>query len=201
MPKPSLVLNACVLVAAMLGGIACVEAARSDSEKGPPSDLAAHIGDKPITLKEVDERAIANSVKAYQALYDARHRALEQMISDQLLDLEAKARGITADQLIKDEISSKAGEVSDADVEAYFNKNKARMRGKTLEQSSAQVRSYLTSQGLKTAKQNFINDLKKKNKVQIYLDPPRMEVTIAENDAMMGPADAKVTIVEFSDFQ
>jgi acetyl-CoA synthetase len=40
-----------------------------------------------------------------------------------------------------------------------------------------------------------------KAKVQITLDAPRVEVKVAANDPAKGPADAKVTVVEFSEFQ
>ena len=37
--------------------------------------------------------------------------------------------------------------------------------------------------------------------LRVMLEPPRVEVTLADSDPSRGPATAPVTIVEYSDYQ
>ena len=43
--------------------------------------------------------------------------------------------------------------------------------------------------------------LRKLASVQISLDPPRRKLVVAANEPSMGPTNAPVTIIEYSDFQ
>src|SRR5207249_1888009 len=63
-----------------------------------PGDVVATVGSTPITLAEIDDKALQQpagsfgEVKLVQALYEARRGALDEIIGDILLDQEAKAR-------------------------------------------------------------------------------------------------------------
>jgi len=165
------------------------------------ADVVAKIGDEKITLEQVDEKAMKANTQAYQALYDARKQALDEMIERAVLRREAKARGVTVDQLVDTEITKKTTAVTDADVEKFYNQNSSRMRGRSLEQMQGQILRHLLDVRTVAVKQNYLKQLKKKSGVTIALEPPRAPVAVASNDPRMGPADAPITIVEFSDFQ
>jgi len=174
--------------------------AKPDAPKAEPG-VAAYIGGKPVTLQELDAKALKTDMKLAQSLYDARRAALDQVLMDRLLGEDAAAQKITVDELILKRVAEKAKPVTDADVEAYFKANSARMGGKTLEQVTAQIRPFLVTQQETEAKNNLLAELKTKAEVKVVLDPPRAIVVLAANDPVQGPKDAKVTIVEFSDFQ
>ena len=78
---------------------------------------------------------------------------------------------------------------------AFYEKNKQRMGGATRDQVADRIRSFLDEQrnGEVTAA------LRKRANVTLMLEPPR--VTVAAEGPSLGPADAPVTIIEFSDFQ
>lgn len=205
MPKLRTCLSACALVCVLVCAAACAKAGAPEATKaehsGSGSDVAGRVGDQVITLEEVDAKAMANSVQAFQALYEARRQALDQIVSERLLAQEAAQRGISEDELVDQEVNQKIKEVSDADVETFYNENRARMQGQTLEQIGPRIRQYLASQNVAKARQAFFDGLKQKTAVTVALDPPRVPVTVAANDPSQGPPDAKVTIVEFSDYQ
>ena len=71
----------------------------------------------------------------------------------------------------------------------------------TFDQVRGQIQAFLTRQKALVAQQNFIKDLREKSGITISLDPPRIEVVVAANELTRGPDTAKVTIVEYSDFQ
>jgi hypothetical protein len=75
------------------------------------------------------------------------------------------------------------------------------MQGKTLDELRDQIRAFLSRQQSALAQQQFTNELREKVAIQIDIEPPRIEVVVAQNERQKGPDTAKVTIVEYSDFQ
>lgn len=191
----------------LLLGAACGQAPASQtsgSTGGATSaddTVAASIGEREITLAEVDEKALQANMSVYQELYNARRQALEEIVADALIEQEASRRGVTTDDLLSQEVTSKVAPVTEEDVQAFFDGNRARLGGRTLDQIGSQIRQYLGAQQANVARDSFLSELKTKAGVAIHLDPPRVPVQVASNEPVKGPADAPVTIVEYSDFQ
>jgi protein-disulfide isomerase len=88
--------------------------------------------------------------------------------------------------------------VTDADVDAFYEQNKAQIP-RPKEQVAAQIKSYLEQQNQQKARGDYFKTLEAKYKVDYKLEPIRVDV--AATGPAKGPANAPVTIVEFSDFQ
>lgn len=176
-------------------------AVRAESPAGGEPGVAAVVDGEKITLNELDARALKSNMKLAQSLYDARRAVLDDLLMERLLAAEAKKKGVTAEELLKSRIEAKATPVTDADAKAYYDANVARMRGRTLEQVASQIKLMLRNQRGSGARAAVLAELMKDASVKIVLDAPRADVAVAANDPMKGPKDAKVTIVEFSDFQ
>lgn len=168
---------------------------------GGGANVVASIGDHKITLEDVDRKGRELNSQTYQALYDARKQALDGLISDYLLETEAQARGIRKEELVAQEVTQKAQLPTAEQIQAFYEQNQAAMRGRTLEQTSGQIKMFLTNQSRQGAMNVLLGSLREKNPVETMLEPPRVAVTIAANDPTKGPADAPVQILEFSDFQ
>ena len=177
-------------------------AAQSSSEQASESTVVARVGDKGITLAEVDERAMKSNMAVFQQLYDARRSAIDELLAEALLEQEAASRGISREELEAQEIRGKIPEVTAKDVEDFFNQNRARIPAEqTLEQLSPQIRQYLAARNELTARESFLGGLREKANVDVTLEPPRVPIVVADGERVKGPADAPVTIVEYSDFQ
>lgn len=164
-------------------------------------EIAAKVGDETITTKELDAFLMTTNAKAVQTYYNARRAALDQMIAQRLMDAEAATRGVSREAL-QQQILSGAPAVGDAEIQAFYDQNKARLQNRALDdQLKGQIRTYLGSQGQQQVVAKFIDDLKKKSGVTVSLEPPRVEVRIAANDPYKGKEGAPVQIVEYSDFQ
>jgi protein-disulfide isomerase len=163
--------------------------------------VLAVVNGKPVTEADVRESA-AEQFKALDREYQQNvHKLLEdsldQAIQDKLVEAEAAARKITKEQVLAE---IKPAAVTDAAVDAFYEENKARIPpNMTKEQVAGQIKTYLEQQGQQTARQNFFKNLESKYAVEKKLEPIRVEV--AANGPAKGPANAPVTIVEFSDFQ
>ena len=133
-------------------------------------------------------------------VYQARKQALETFITDQLLEQEAKKRGITRDQLVQQEVDAKIPAPGDAEVEQVYNANKERLGGKPLAEAKPTIISYLNSQKRQGQLQTFVRSLRRTAGVKLLLKPPLLNLTF-DGAPTRGPATAPVTLVEFSDFQ
>jgi protein-disulfide isomerase len=184
---------------------ACSSSAQQ-AKRPANSDVVATVGGTPITLAEVDDKALdaptSNfSGKLSQALYEARRAALDEIVASKLMDDAAKAQGIDRSALVEKEITSKVPSVTDADVEAWYRANQARVQGASLEQVRQPIRAYLTQERMQNVRENYIHALRSRTPVKVMLDPPRQAVKGAATSPVRGPANAPIEIVEWSDFQ
>ena len=165
------------------------------------ADPVATYGDgKVVSAAQLDNAARAGVMAARQQMYEARVNALEQLILEDLVDTEAKARGLTTpEELLVEEIEAKVGPIGDADIEAFFAENSGRMPG-GIDQMRDRIRDHLTNQAHSERMGVYIEELRAKAGVKIFLDPPRFNIE-AGDSARHGSADATVQIIEFSDFQ
>ena len=178
------------------------QAAQARSESASDPNVVARVGDREITLVEVDERALKANMAVFQQLYDARRQAVEELLADALLEQEAGRLGISREELETQEIRSKIPEVTAKEVEDFFNQNRGRIPpGQTLEQLSGQIREYLTARNQVTARESYLSGLREKAAVDVSLEPPRVPIAVADGERVKGSEGAPVTIVEYSDFQ
>jgi len=193
------------LLIGLSGGLLCgslclaQEPAKPAAPKEP--GVAAYIDDKPVTMAEVDEKVIKTNMKLAQELYNARKAAVDQVMLDRAFAKEAAEKKVTVDEVVKAKVAAKVKPVTDEEVKAYFDSNQARMQGKTLEQVAPQVKNFLAGQRENEARNALLTEVRAGSKIRMVLDAPRVDVAIAANDPVKGPAGAKVTIIEFSEFQ
>jgi len=165
-----------------------------------PASAAAVIGDKTITIQDVDAQAAAALVKVRQDEYEARKQVLDKMVNDEILAKEAAARKVTPEALMKTEVNDKVPEPPQADLDNYYEQNKSRFGAQTKEQLMPQIAMMFKNPKIADAQRAYLKTLRQKYGVKTLLEPPRMDVAV-DDDASKGPAKAPVTIVEFSDYQ
>ncbi len=126
-------------------------------------------------------------------------QALERLIGDRLLELEAQARETTVDELIAQEVEAKATAPSDEEVDAFYEAQKSRI-GAPKEQVAEQIRAFLLQQRKQGLMEDLLAALRPKFEAKTLLEPYRIAVD-DRGFPSRGPEDAPVTIVEFSDFE
>jgi protein-disulfide isomerase len=165
------------------------------------SEAVAEVDGVPITNEQVEKALGMNLSKLQEQIYSMKRQALDALVSERLLANEAARRKITATALIDAEVTSKVGLVTEGEIEKYYEANKTQFKG-GLEQSREQIRTGLQNQKIQAQRNTFIQALKSKANVAILLPAPevqRLDVDIA-GAPYKGPANAPVTLVEFSDF-
>jgi hypothetical protein len=197
-----------LILAGLVGVLtACSPTSAQQARRPAPTDAVATVGGAPITLAEVDDKAMEQpvsnfgSAKLSQALYEARRAALDEIVANRLMDAAAKAQGIDRSALIEKEITSKVPPVSDTDVASWYQANQGRLQGAALEQVRQPIRAFLTQERMQDIRSQYLDTLKTKTSVLVMLDPPRQKVAMVSSSPSRGPANAPVEVVDFSDFQ
>jgi len=163
------------------------------------------ITEKQVQAAAADEldRLEAKRLQFESGLARDRQTALEnnlnEMIEDRVLTAEAKKRGTTTDKLVEEEVDRKVKTPSDDEIVKFYEANKGRI-GKSLADTARDIRDYLMEREHDRLFAEYIDTLKKQYNVTSYLEPVRTTVATA-GFPTRGPANAAVTIVEFSDFE
>lgn len=191
--------------AALLMLAACSSSAQQATQMSP-NEVVATVGSSPITLAEVDGKALQSPASNFggarlvQALYLARREALDEIVGQRLMDAEARRRGIDHATLVEQEIADKAPAPTAADIEFWYQNNAARVQGATLDQVRDPIKALLIEERMGRAKRAFLTALKEKTPVTVSLEPPRLTIAV-EGHASKGDKDALIQLVEFSDFE
>lgn len=179
-------------------------AGRTDERKGKAGlaseDPVAMIGGKMITGAQLEEMAKERLTRLRNEEYAIKRQVLEDYLTRTLLEKEAKSRGVTVEQLQKTEIDDKVLLVTEDQKRAVYESNPQPFAGKSEAEAFAQIEANLKRIRAAEARNKFLGSLRAKTPVRVLLEPPRLSIEAGDNPAM-GPADAPVTIVEFSDFQ
>lgn len=142
-------------------------------------------------------RALENSYRQQRhAILDA---ALDETLADRMLAREAEARGTSTAEVVAAEVGTPP-EPTDAEVESWYRRNQSRLQGRSLDQLREQIREFLRQSGAEEAAQALDERLREKYDVRVRLEPFRIAFD-NEGSPALGPADAPVTLVEFSDFE
>jgi hypothetical protein len=173
--------------------------ARTTHAQEQPAVLATVAGQN-ITEADIAGRIEGQMVRVNQQIYTIKKQAVDTLIAERLLDQEAQKRGISREQLLQQEVTAKAGTPSDAEVEQFYNANKAQVGNKPLAEVKPQIVQRLQSGKQQELQQTLIRDLRKAAGVKVQLQPPVVQIALA-GAPVRGPATAPVTIVEFSDYQ
>ncbi len=171
-----------------------------------PDQVVAEVAGRKITLKEVDAKweafDAAERARVTQLLYQNRRNMLDQVVGEILIENAAKAASVSVEAYVTQDAGKRALPVSEPEIVQFFEANRDRAPGRTLEQLRGQITDFLGNQRQLQSRAQLVEELKAKSAgVKVMLDPPRYTVATASIDPVRGPADAPVTIIVFSDYQ
>jgi predicted DsbA family dithiol-disulfide isomerase len=193
------------LVFILAGFVSCNKASTPPAASGAsglesPSTPVAKFNGKTLTMKEVDSEMKGELMKLDKQKLEMRQRQAEQMALKELIKAEATKIGKSEEEYVKSIVEPQIPKPSDEEISKVFEENKARMPpGSTLETMKDQIAMFITQQPRQEAIAKIAKELLSKAKFENLLEEPR--ITVAAVGPSRGPENAKVTIVEFSDFE
>lgn len=168
------------------------------------------INGEPITQKDFDDQISGRDkgamVKAKAEMYEAQKGILDDLIFDKLVNAEAAKKKLSKDDYLKKEIEDKIKPIKDKDVEDFYKNIKAQYEKnkKTApplnDSVKGQIKQQLSMKAMSERKQALSDELLNRNKVTFAIQEPRIQVDVGMHP-FKGGEKAKITIVEFSDFQ
>ena len=193
-----------IVPAIAAAALVCTAAASPRAWADDPNTVVATVGDHKISEKDLDakvkpqlEQMRAMLEKRVDQLiedkkFDLRRQTLESMTDDYLLQQAAQRDKLSVDEYIKKESTGKDG-VTDAAAKKFYDDNKGNGGAPPYDQIKPRILEMLNRQAL-------LERLRKGEPVKILLEPQRVVVNSSGHPAL-GPKDAPVTIVEFTDLQ
>ncbi|MDH5307677.1 MAG: thioredoxin domain-containing protein [Myxococcales bacterium] len=188
---------AAIAGALLLASCATPGAAPTQQQDSP---IVARVDGTAIRLQELDE-FIKDELFAQQTrggdpsrTHQIRSDALDRLIEQRAVEAAAARRGVDPEALVREEVEA-LGPVTNEEVMAFFAENRDRIGAPKLEDVAPRIRQHLEQERTHQA----IVAIASRASVALELEPPRVE--IGGEGPSLGPADAPVTIIEFSDFQ
>jgi protein-disulfide isomerase len=203
-------MRSAVVAVGVIAAAGCGRTAPARAESSPErrpvaaepgaNGAASVVGDRVVTLDEVDARVGNKLLRLRVEEYMQRRRALQDILAEEVLRREAARRGVTIDAVLDEEVVRKARPVSEQEAAAVYESAPERFRSMPQADAVRSITETLTFKRVSQRRQAFTEELSARAGVRVLLDPPRIVVD-ASDDPSRGAKDALVTIVEFSDFQ
>ena len=150
-------------------------------------------------LEKLKMESLQFEAKQEQARHEILQKQLDALVAEKLVTLEAEEQGLSDEELLEKEVSSNFEEPTEAEVDAFYQTNRQRFQGPRAPLLPV-IRQYLADQKRQQVYKDYVDQLKTKYGVTTHFQPLRINIA-TEGHPSRGPADAQVTIVEFSDFE
>jgi protein-disulfide isomerase len=169
------------------------------SAQHPDVAVVASVNGDVITAKQLDDSIETRAFPLQQQLYAIRKAALENLIVSRLLEVEARARGVTVEELRR-VLTEAEVHVTRDQVEEAYAQNASFFASMSPDEARERLRLDLESQARMKNYRAGLEKLRQKWRVEVNLPEPALVLDDGASPAR-GAAKARVTIVEFSDFE
>jgi protein-disulfide isomerase len=178
-------------------------ASSNPAQFGLDYGTAAKVGGEVITNQRLDVLLGSKLQQMRMDIYRMKMQRLDQLIVDTILEKEAKKHGKTLQDFTASLTNSAV--VSDADVEKYIQQHQQQLQlyMKTVPDLKQRIKQGLEEQKRMQAVNDYAHAHESRYDVRIFLPvprPPEVKIPIGHAPSL-GPKDAPVTVIEFSDYQ
>jgi predicted DsbA family dithiol-disulfide isomerase len=166
-----------------------------------PDTVVASVNGTAITQKQLDDSIATRIYPLQQQLYAIRKAALENLVVSRLLEVEARARGVTVEELRR-QLTQGEINVTRVQVEEAYAQNASFFASMSPDEARERLRLDLENQARMKHYRAGLERLRKKWTVELNLAGPAFALALDDGASpARGPEKAAVTIVEFSDFE
>jgi len=130
--------------------------------------------------------------------FELKRKALDEVLAQKLLESEAMKKRTSVEKLLEMEVDAKVIDPTLAEVEAYCQTEKEHI-GQPFDRAQCKLKETLRQSRIQAARETYFKLLRQQADIEMFLRPPRVEVNY-DRARLRGSRDARITIVEFSDF-
>lgn len=172
------------------------------TKPAPKAGVVAKIGEELITEEELigDDKMDFFELKKRE--YDLKMDRLNRLMTEKLIGSEAKKANLSLEDYISKKVIKREIKISDSEMKKFIA-DKRIPESQLNDQLRERIKDYMTNEKRQNLVQAHIAKLTKSSPVEVYFERPKLDVQVelGENTPTLGKKGAKVTIVEFSDFQ
>jgi protein-disulfide isomerase len=168
---------------------------------GASPEIVAEAGDVRVTRVELEAEAAGRLLPLKSQEYDTLRESLEDLLFERLVKREAQARRVSPEVFVQGELKLDRSAPDPKEVEAIYQANRDRLGQRSVADAKAEIVRLLEEERAREARSAFRKDLFHKAGVRVYLPPPRLNLQVPADAPVLGPPDARVTLVEFADYQ
>lgn len=167
----------------------------------PKEGLAAKVGELEVTNAELQDGIESELFEAESKVFEIKFNRLKSLLLQKYMDKDPRKKGLSNDEFLEKHIAKEVV-ISEKEIDAFI-KDQNIPAEHINPQVREKIKNYLEMERKKEAVDKWIAEQTKKSPVEVYIPKPRRPTFPVEigNSPMMGGKDAKVTIIEFSDFQ
>jgi protein-disulfide isomerase len=193
------------IVFSFLAFWACTEKAVSKSQfifkEAPNKNAVAKFKDKVITHDELYGDIKHEIYDLEKKIFDLKMNKLKAILLKTMMESDPKYKGLTNDEYLNKYIAKNIN-ISSKEIMA-FAKERRIPDNQLNDQIKDRIKTFLMAQKKQKEVENWMNKQLSKNPAEVYLTKPKAPIVeIAAGDSpFAGKADAKVTLIEFSDFE
>lgn len=168
-------------------------------EAAPYKETLAIVSGQALDEEDLKPLIQGQLQQLQQQEYQIKRKALDELINQKLIEVEAKKKGLDSKKLLAQEVDAKIPEPTNSEVEGFYLAQQGQLN-KPLEEVKPQLRQQLKQAKVQQARQSYLAQLRTQAEVVVHLAPPKVAVS-HDPDRVKGNPNAPITIVEFSDFQ
>lgn len=169
----------------------------------PPGKVVATFNGGQVTAEELETSVRPQIKELENKMFQARKQGLEQLAMEKIIKAEAAKENLNEQDYIRKKVEAMpVSQPTEEQQRQYYDRLKAggQIPPETkFEEVKDRIVQVMVNGQRQGQVQAIIGDLQKQANLKIDLPTPRVEV--AAEGPSRGPKDAKVTIVEFSDFE
>lgn len=167
-------------------------------ENGPAGALFSIEG-KNYSLSDFSPEKKAQYMELAKQMYELQLSVVDDTALTVAYGDKAKAANMSVDEYVQTKVM-KEPKISDAEYKKFVEEKK--IPKEQLEQLKPRIMEYMKAQKMQAERQVLVAQVTKKNPPVLYFTKPNLRIDMEVGDSpAYGDANAKVTIVEFSDFQ
>lgn len=203
--KRTLGLLSAALVTAVVM-MACTDSAKAKInmvfKDAPKSGVVAKINGEEITEEQLTAEAQLELMQLKKQEYDLKMNLLNKLVTDRVLGAEAKKAGLAnAEDYIKNKVTKGDIKISDTEYNKFV-KEKNIPESNITADIKEKIFNYMKDQKKEEMVQAAVAKLTRGSPVEVYFKKPKSNIQVdAGSSPSTGSDSAKVTIIEFSDFQ
>jgi protein-disulfide isomerase len=188
------------------GFVACSKQATSTQpnyiyKAAPQEGLVAKIAGEEITYNEAFSGLENDIYEAKMKVFEIKENRLRSMIVEKFMNKDPRKANLTNDEYLVKYVANNIT-ITDQQIDAFVKEREIPSEHVN-DQMKQRIRDYLENERRHAAVEAWIAEKTSKEPVEIYISKPSRPVFQVEvgKAPVTGSSNAKVTIVEFSDFQ